>query len=232
MDPNQVTLNTFLQFLQNANNLQNSNFQVPFYPHNQNLQTFQFPFPFQNPPIKTTSTPFFQSHTQFGSSTSKSTNVGGSPDPMSQTLDSQNFNKDGLDAINLDDDDQVKDDEQDNSHWRWEEDKLVISAWLNVSKDSVVITNQKDDAFWSRSCQYYKENNSGLIKRRTIKMKKRWHRINVGAQGFDGCYDQASQRIGSGSNNDNTMELAHQLYQTRYQKKKRNFVQHWLELQR
>ena len=35
---------------------------------------------------------------------------------MSQTADSQFFNNDGLDAINLDDDDQVKDDEQDNSH--------------------------------------------------------------------------------------------------------------------
>ena len=28
------------------------------------------------------------------------------------------------------------------------------------------------------------------------------------------------------------MELAHQLYQTRYKKKKCNFVQHWLELRR
>ena len=55
-------------------------------------------------------------------------------------------------------------------------------------------------------------------------MKKQWHRINAGAQGFGGCYDQASRRIGSGSNNDDIMELAHQLYQTRYKKKKCNFV--------
>ena len=128
MDPNQVNLNTFIKFLQNANNTQNSNFQVPFYPHNQNLQTFQILFPFQNPSIGTTSTPFFQSQTQIGTSASKSANVGGSLDPMSQTPNSQIFKNNGLDAINLNDDDQVKDDEQDNSHWQWEKDKLLISA--------------------------------------------------------------------------------------------------------
>ena len=47
---------------------------------------------------------------------------------MSQTPNSQIFKNDGLDAINLNDDDQVKDDEQDNSHWQWEKDKLLISA--------------------------------------------------------------------------------------------------------
>ena len=223
MDSNQVNLNTFLQFLQNP---QNSNFQVPFYPHNQNLQTFQFPFPFQNPPIGTTSIPFFQSQTQFGSSASKYANVGGSPNPKSQTPDSQFFNNDCLDAINLDDDDQVREDEQDNSHWQWEKDKLLISACLNVSNDSMVDTYQKDDVFWSLIRQYCKENNSSLIKRRTTTMKKRWHRINTGAQGFGGCYDQSSRRIGSHLNNDDIMELAHQLYQTRYKKKKYNSVQH------
>ena len=86
--------------------------------------------------------------------------------------------------------------------------------------------NQKDDAFWSRIHQYCKENNPGLIKRMTTAMKKRWHRINAGAQRFGGWYDKASRRIGSGSNNDNIMELAHQPYQTRYKKKKCNFVQH------
>ena len=145
---------------------------------------------------------------------------------------SQFFNNGSLDAINLNDDDKFKDDEQDNSHWRWEDDKLLISTWLNVSKDSVVGIDQKDYAFWSQIRQYCKENSLGLIKRRTTTMKKRWHRINAGAQVFGGCYDQTSRRIGSGLNNNDIMELAHQLYQTRYKKKKCNFVQHWLELRR
>ena len=122
MDPNQVNLNTFLQFLQNANNPQNSNFQVTFLSTQSKFTNISISIPFQNQLIGTTSTPLFQSQTEFGSSVSKSASVGGSLDPISKTPDSQFFNNDGLDAINLDDDDQVKDDdqveddEQDNSH--------------------------------------------------------------------------------------------------------------------
>ena len=32
--------------------------------------------------------------------------------------------------------------------WKWVEDKLLVSAWLNVSIDPLVGTDQKAEAFW------------------------------------------------------------------------------------
>ena len=74
---------------------------------------------------------------------------------------------------------------------RWVKDKLLISAWLNVSINQLIGTNQKADAFWTRIHQYCEEDNPGVIKRRVLTMKKRWQRINEGAQRFGACYDEA-----------------------------------------
>ena len=89
----------------------------------------------------------------------------------------------------------------------------------------------KSDAFWNYVHEYCEESNRGLMKRRVDVMKKRWHRINYGAQQFGGCYDQASRNIGSGSNNDDITVFAHKLYFTKH-KKKCNFVRYWNQLQR
>ena len=97
--------------------------------------------------------------------------------------------------------------------------------------DLVVGTDQKGDGFWKRIHEYCEENNHGLIKRRAVAMKKWWHRINAGAQRFSACHDQASRRIGSGSNDNDIIELAHKLFEAT-EKKKCNFVKHWNELRR
>ena len=39
--------------------------------------------------------------------------------------------------------------------WSPTEDKILIGAWLNTSKDPVVSTEQKADAFWNRIVDYY-----------------------------------------------------------------------------
>ena len=115
--------------------------------------------------------------------------------------------------------------------WRWVEDKLLISAWLNVSIDPLISTDKKAEAFWERIHQYCEEDNPGVIKRGVVAMKKRWQRINEGAQKFGSCYDEAQRKIGSGSNMDNIIEKAHQDHLTNY-KKKSNFELHWRELRR
>ena len=97
--------------------------------------------------------------------------------------------------------------------------------------DPLVGTDQKGDAFWNRIHAYCEESNRGLIKRGVGAMKKRWHRINTGAQQFGGCYDQACRRHQSGSNSDDIMELAHELYFTRYGKKC-TFQRHWNEFRK
>ncbi|XP_074355717.1 glutathione S-transferase T3-like [Apium graveolens] len=95
--------------------------------------------------------------------------------------------------------------------WKWVEDKLLISAWLNVSIDPLVSTDQKDD----RSCGN----------------EKRWQRINDGAQKFGAYYDKVQRKIGSGSNLDKIIEKSHQDHLTNY-KKKSNFELHWCEFRR
>ena len=108
-----------------------------------------------------TNTPSFPFQTQFGDLRSASANVGRSSDPSPQTpinltptsQYSQFSSHDGLDAIDLNNE-EIEYGGQDCGHWQWEEDKLLISAWLNVSMDPVVGTDKKGDAFWKRIHEY------------------------------------------------------------------------------
>ncbi|XP_057717801.1 glutathione S-transferase T2-like [Arachis stenosperma] len=177
-----------------------------FQPQNQNSQTPHFPFSsIFNPSIGNvtpTSLPF---PTQFSASRHNSSGVGGSSNPSSQTPIQSSPNSQysdftnprGLDAIDLNDDD-IEDRRQDSiQHWHWEEDEMLISAWLNVSTDPGVV-----------AC------------------KKRWYKINKAVAQFAGCYDQASRNIRSGSNADDIKELAYKLYSTNYGQKF-TFERHW-----
>ena len=62
-------------------------------------------------------------------------------------------------------------------------------------------------------------------------MRKRWQRINEGAQKFGSCHDEAQRIVGSGSNLDDIIEKAHALH-LKYYKKKSNFDNYWRELRR
>ncbi|XP_072084290.1 uncharacterized protein [Arachis hypogaea] len=135
----------------------------------------------------------------------------------------------GLDAINLNDDD-IEDRRQDSiQHWHWKEDEMLISAWLNVSTDPVVGTDQKGETFWSRIHSYCVEFCSDMT-RGVVACKKRWYKINKAVAQFAGCYDQASRNIRSGSNADDIKELAYKLYSTHYGQKF-TFERHWNMLQ-
>ncbi|RYR46762.1 hypothetical protein Ahy_A07g032571 isoform A [Arachis hypogaea] len=127
--------------------------------------------------------------------------------PYSQYLDFNNPR--GLDAIDLNDDD-IENQRQDSiQHWHWKEDEMLISAWLNVSTDPIVGTDQKSEIFWSRIHIY-----CGVVA-----CKKRWYKINKAIVQFAGCDDQASQNIRSGSNAEYIKELAYKLYSINYSKK-------------
>ncbi|XP_016205964.1 uncharacterized protein LOC107646283 [Arachis ipaensis] len=129
------------------------------------------------------------------------------------------------DAIDLNDDD-IKDRRQDSiQHWHWKEDEMLISAWLNVSTDPVVGTDQKGETFWSRIHSYCVEFCSDMT-RGVVACKKRWYKINKAVTQFAGCYDQASRNIRSGSNADDIKELAYKLYSTHYGQKF-TFERHW-----
>ncbi|XP_074378552.1 glutathione S-transferase T3-like [Apium graveolens] len=181
--------------------------QIPFScPQN---SPYQFPFPpFSNSQFETQQTP---------------TDSQNSPRSQVPAFSNPNF-------INLNDDcEETEDVREITGQWKWVEDNLLISAWLNVSIDPLVGTDQKAEAFLERIHQYYEEDNPGVIKRGVIAMKKRWSRINDGAKKFGACYEKAMKLVGSGSNLKTISDKAHELHLTTYSKKS-NFDRHWFEL--
>ncbi|XP_048622872.1 glutathione S-transferase T3-like [Brassica napus] len=94
--------------------------------------------------------------------------------------------------------------------WSPTEDKILIGAWLNTSKDPAVSTEQKADAFWNRIVDYYNASPLlvGTIPRKLCPCKQRWARINEQVSKFAGCYDGALREQRSGQNDDDIMKAA------------------------
>ncbi|MED6157037.1 hypothetical protein PIB30_019699 [Stylosanthes scabra] len=83
----------------------------------------------------------------------------------------------GLDAIDLNDDEIRNQRQCSTPLWQWEEDEMLISAWLNISTDPIAGTDQKSDTFWNRINNYCEEHNPAM-KRGTIATKKRWYKFS------------------------------------------------------
>ncbi|XP_024014250.1 glutathione S-transferase T3-like [Eutrema salsugineum] len=98
--------------------------------------------------------------------------------------------------------------------WHPTEDIVLISAWLNTSKDPVIGNDQKAGAFWGRISLYF--NNSPQLadfpERSSTVCKQRWGRINDQTCKFVGCYDAAIKQQSSGQNDNDLMKAAHQIF--------------------
>uniref|UniRef100_A0A0D3E0K6 Myb-like domain-containing protein n=2 Tax=Brassica oleracea var. oleracea TaxID=109376 RepID=A0A0D3E0K6_BRAOL len=94
--------------------------------------------------------------------------------------------------------------------WSPKEDKILIGAWLNTSKDLVVSNEQKAGAFWKRIVDYYNASPQlvGTVPREVTSCKQRWGRINTDVSKFAGCYDAALREQRSGQNDDDVMKAA------------------------
>lgn len=73
-------------------------------------------------------------------------------------------------------------DRKERRKWSPIEDLVLISAWLNTSKDPVVGNEQKAIAFWKRIAAYFGSSPklAGLSKREPSHCKQRWEKINEG----------------------------------------------------
>ncbi|XP_074322701.1 uncharacterized protein LOC141659676 [Apium graveolens] len=169
-------------------NSQNSNPQIPFpypypnpyftnpqnfnspppnsqyqFPHPQNSQ---FPFSYsQNSPHYFPFPPY--SNSQFETQQPPN-NTQNSPDSQVPAFGNTNF-------VDLNDDCvEVEDVRESIGQWKWVEDKLLISAWLNESIDPLIGTDQKAEIFWERIKEYCEEDNPGVIKRGVVAMRKRY----------------------------------------------------------
>uniref|UniRef100_A0A0D3BUY1 Myb-like domain-containing protein n=1 Tax=Brassica oleracea var. oleracea TaxID=109376 RepID=A0A0D3BUY1_BRAOL len=76
-------------------------------------------------------------------------------------------------------DEVISSDRKERRKWSPTEDKVLISAWLNTSKDPVVGNEQKAMAFWKRIAAYFGSSPQlgGYEKRDTTSCKSRWGRL-------------------------------------------------------
>ncbi|WZY95692.1 hypothetical protein YC2023_068021 [Brassica napus] len=124
--------------------------------------------------------------------------------------------------------------------WNPADDEVLISAWLNTSKDSIVANEQRSGAFWIRVAKYYAESAHGREDgaREQGCCKKRWHRINDDVNKFCGAYSAAQRQISSGESDTDVLKKAHEIFFSDHQHKFTlehawcvlRFEQKWLSL--
>ncbi|XP_010462803.1 PREDICTED: glutathione S-transferase T3-like [Camelina sativa] len=98
--------------------------------------------------------------------------------------------------------------------WSPADDVLLISAWLNTSKDPITSNQQKGGTFWSRIEKYFASSPkaAGRPHREAMHCKQRWGKINDIVSKFVGCYEAAEKQRSSGMNEDDVMKIALQIY--------------------
>ena len=98
--------------------------------------------------------------------------------------------------------------------WTSMEDKILIGAWLNTSKDPIISNEQKAGSFWRRIVDYYNASPQlvGTVPRELGSCKQRWGRINTEVSKFTGCYDAALREQRSGQNDDDVMKAALEIF--------------------
>ncbi|XP_013608386.1 PREDICTED: glutathione S-transferase T3-like [Brassica oleracea var. oleracea] len=105
--------------------------------------------------------------------------------------------------------------------WTPPDDILLISSWLNTSKDPVVGNEQKSGAFWKRIAAYFAASQkvAGSEVREHAHCKNRWHKINDQVGKFCGAYEAATREKSSGQNENDVLKLAHEIFFNNHQKK-------------
>uniref|UniRef100_A0A0D3CZB4 Myb-like domain-containing protein n=1 Tax=Brassica oleracea var. oleracea TaxID=109376 RepID=A0A0D3CZB4_BRAOL len=171
--------------------------------------------------------------------------VGKSQQPYTQNHFSQPLREPSIDTVSTSDasvfgpegtedgneDAETVSNRKERRKWTPTEDGVLISAWLNTSKDPVVGNEQKANAFWQRIAAYFAASPklAGLQKRDRTCCKQRWAKINEAVSRFVGCYVAATKQRSSGQNEDDVLKIAHQIFYNDY-KVKFTMEHAWLEL--
>ena len=109
---------------------------------------------------------------------------------------------------------EIGEDRKQRSKWSTAEDLVLISAWLNTSKDPLVGNEQRAGTFWKKIAAYYNASPKvvGLAKREQSHCKQRWGKINEGVCKFVGSYDAAAKQRTSGQSEDDVLKAAHEIF--------------------
>ncbi|XP_009148768.2 glutathione S-transferase T3-like [Brassica rapa] len=105
--------------------------------------------------------------------------------------------------------------------WTTQEDIILISAWLNTSKDPIVSNQQKLGSFWRRIEDYFNASAQlgGFLPREWSQCKHRWGRLNEQVCKFVGSYEAALKEQSSGQNENDVMKSAHDIFFNDHQAK-------------
>ena len=71
-----------------------------------------------------------------------------------------------------------------------EEDKLIVSAWLNTSNDAITENEQQGGAFWQRLLQYLELHGGNHEERSQSSIKSCWTDINAKCSKFVDFHSQ------------------------------------------
>ncbi|XP_022565008.2 glutathione S-transferase T3-like [Brassica napus] len=98
--------------------------------------------------------------------------------------------------------------------WGVKVDLVIISAWLNTSKDPIVANEQKVVAFWKRIELYFNASPQmiGSVRREWSQCKQRWGWVNAEVSRFVGCHEAALKEQSSGQNKNDVMKAAHDIF--------------------
>ena len=105
--------------------------------------------------------------------------------------------------------------------WTPIDDLVLISVWLNTSKDHVVGNEQRCGTFWKRIAAYFAASPkvAGSEHREPSNCKQRWQKINDTVNKFCGAFEAASREKSSGQNETDVLKLAHEIFYNNHQKK-------------
>ena len=105
--------------------------------------------------------------------------------------------------------------------WTTQADIVLISAWLNTSKDPIVSNQQKFGSFWKRIEEYFNSSPqlTCFAPREWSQCKQRWGRVNEQVCKFVGSYEAALKEQSSGQNENDVMKSAHDIFLNDYQVK-------------
>ncbi|XP_062088988.1 glutathione S-transferase T3-like [Humulus lupulus] len=99
--------------------------------------------------------------------------------------------------------------------WSKEVTILLISGWLNTSKDAIVGNDQTSTHFWAQIVEYYNTYQKGEQARTGRQCKDHWNKMNQKVACFNGCYKRVQQTYHSGWHDEKILENAHQLYKSK-----------------
>ena len=86
-----------------------------------------------------------------------------------------------------------------------EEDKLIVSAWLNTNKDAITRNEQQGGAFWQRILQYLELHGGNHEELSQSSIKSHWTDINAKCSKFVGFHSQIERLRQSGHTEQNNV---------------------------